>query len=65
MNSISLKDIDIDAAQSKTFDRLKVIWQDAADIAAAVKNLGESAGITGEEKKDVTKKGSFLDNIVS
>jgi hypothetical protein len=65
MNSINLKDLDIDAAQSKTFDRLKVIWQDAADIASAVKTLGESAGITGDEKKDVVKKGSFLDNIVS
>ena len=66
MNNINLKDIDIDAAQSKTFDRLKVIWQDAADIASAVKSLGESAGITGDEIKDVApKKGSFLDKVVN
>jgi len=65
MNNINLRDLDIDAAQSKTFDRLKVIWQDAADIASAVKALGESAGVTGDEKKDVAKKGSFLDKIVN
>lgn len=65
MNSINLKDLDIDTAQSKTFDRLKVIWQDASDIANAVKALGESAGITGDEKKDVAKKGAFLDKFVN
>jgi hypothetical protein len=65
MNNINLRDLDIDAAQSKTFDRLKVIWQDAADIAAAVKALGESAGVTGDEKKDVSRKGSFLDKVVA
>lgn len=65
MNNINLRDLDIDAAQSKTFDRLKVIWQDAADIAAAVKALGEAAGVTGDEKKDVSRKGSFLDKVVA
>lgn len=64
MNRTNLRDLDIDAAQSKTFDRLKVIWQDAADIASAVKALGETAGVTGDEKKDVAKKGSFLDKVV-
>jgi hypothetical protein len=65
MNSINLKDLDIDTPQSKTFDRLKVIWQDASDLASAVKGLGETAGITGDEKKDVSRKGSFLDKVVS
>jgi hypothetical protein len=62
MNSINLKDLDIDTAQSKTFDRLKVIWQDASDIATAIKNLGETAGVTGDEKKDVEKK-PFVETI--
>lgn len=64
LNTYNLRDLDIDAAQSKTFDRLKVIWQDAGEIATAVKSLGESAGITGDEKKDVSRKGSFLDKVV-
>lgn len=55
MNSTDLKTIEMDDPKSKKFDRLKVIWQDAASIAAAVKALGEVAGITGDEEKDVSK----------
>ena len=62
MNSTSLKSLDIDDPKSKTFDRLKVVWQDSASIASAVKTLGEVAGITGNEDKDVAKK-PFIDTI--
>lgn len=62
MNNISLRDLDIDDPKSKSFDRLKVIWQDAATVATAVKTLGENAGITGDEKKDVEKK-PFVETI--
>jgi hypothetical protein len=53
MNGKNLKDLDIADPKDKTFDRLKVIWQDAASIATAVKALGEIAGITGNEEKDI------------
>lgn len=56
MNATNLRTLDIDDPKSKTFDRLKVVWQDAASIAAAVKTLGEIAGITGSEEKDVLSK---------
>lgn len=56
MNKTNLENLDIDDPKSKTFDRLKVIWNDAASIAAAVKTLGETAGITGDEEKDVKPK---------
>jgi hypothetical protein len=56
MNNTNLITLDIDDPKAKTFDRLKVIWQDAASIAQAVKELGSIAGITGDEKKDVEKK---------
>lgn len=56
MNATNLRTLDIDDPKSKTFDRLKVVWQDAASIAAAVKTLGEIAGITGNEDKDVAAK---------
>lgn len=52
LNKVSLKDLDLADAKDKTFDRLKIIWQDAASIAAAVKALGETAGITNDETKD-------------
>jgi hypothetical protein len=54
MNNTDLKTIEMDDPKSKKFDRLKVIWQDAASIATAVKALGEVAGVTGNEEKDVS-----------
>lgn len=56
MNKTNLANLNLDDKNDKTFERLKVIWADASSIAGAVKALGESAGITGDEKKDVEKK---------
>lgn len=64
MNSTNLSSLDIQDAKDKSFERLKVIWNDAASIAIAVKALGENAGITGDEEKDVSKK-PFVDTIAS
>lgn len=55
MNGTNLKTLDIADPKDKTFDRLKVVWQDAASIATAVKTLGDIAGITGNEDKDVRR----------
>jgi hypothetical protein len=41
---------------------MKVVWNDAASISTAIKELGASAGVTGDEKKDTEKK-PFLDRI--
>jgi hypothetical protein len=62
MNATNLRNLDIDDPKSKTFDRLKVVWQDASSIAAAVKALGEIAGVTGNEKKDVERK-PFIEEV--
>jgi hypothetical protein len=62
MNRNTLTNIAIDDPKDKTFDRLKVIWNDVDKIAMAVKTLGEATGITGDEKKDVEKK-PFVDLI--
>lgn len=62
MNSKVLSQLSIDDPKDKTFDRLKVIWNDAASIATAVKALGDVAGVTGEEKKDIERK-PFNDRI--
>lgn len=62
MNKTKLSDLSLDDPKDKTFERLKVIWNDAASIATAVKTLGDSAGVTGDEKKDVEKK-PFNDRI--
>jgi hypothetical protein len=62
LNRQSLSTLDIDDAKSKTFDRLKVIWNDASSIATGVKALGELAGVTNDEAKDISRK-PFVDLI--
>lgn len=55
LNSISISTVALDDPRDKTFDRLKVIWNDAASIATAVKALGETAGVTNDETADTSK----------
>lgn len=55
LNATDLKTITLDDPKDKTFDRMKVIWNDAASIASAVKSLGETAGITNNETEDIGK----------
>ncbi len=62
LNKHNLATMEVDDAKSKTFDRLKVIWNDASGIAQGVKSLGDLAGVTGSEEKDINKK-PFLDKI--
>lgn len=62
LNSINLKDIEIQDAKDKSFDRMKVIWNDASSIAVAVKALGDAAGVTGNEEVDINKK-PFVETI--
>lgn len=55
LNKSTLSTLDLTDAKDKTFDRLKVIWNDAASIATAVKALGETAGVTNDENADISK----------
>ncbi len=55
MNATNLKNLDIQDAKDKSFERLKVIWNDAASIATAVDALGKLAKVTGEEEVDISK----------
>jgi hypothetical protein len=62
MNKTNLENIALDDPKDKTFDRLKVIWNDAASIATAADALGKSAGVTGNEEADINKK-PFVETI--
>jgi len=55
LNKANLGTLDLTDAKDKTFERLKVIWNDAASISGAVKALGDAAGITGDEDKDILR----------
>lgn len=52
LNKVNLANLALDDKNDKTFERLKVVWNDAASIATAVKALAETAGITNDEEKD-------------
>lgn len=53
LNKQSLTTLDLTDAKDKTFERLKVIWNDASGLATAVQTLGQIAGITNDEMKDI------------
>jgi hypothetical protein len=61
MNAINLKDLDIDDPKSKSFDRLKVVWTGASEIAISLTQLGQMAGVLKKEE-DETKK-PFVNSI--
>jgi len=62
MNAINLRDLDIDDPKSKSFDRLKVIWQGASEIAISLTQLGQMAGVLKADKKPEDSK-PFVDTI--
>jgi len=53
LNKQSLSTLDLTDPKDKTFERLKIVWNDAASISLAVKALGDTAGITNDEEKDM------------
>lgn len=52
LNKQSLSTLDLADGKDKTFERLKIVWNDAASIATAARALGDIAGITNDEEKD-------------
>src|ERR1700754_4662535 len=56
LNSINLKNVAIDDPKDKSFERLRYIINDSSSVAAAVKALGDTAGITGDEDADIKRK---------
>ena len=56
LNSINMKNIALDDPKDKTFERMRFIINDSSGIANAVKALGEAAGVTGDEDKDIQNK---------
>jgi hypothetical protein len=55
LNSMSLNSLDLGDPKDKTFERMKVIWNDASSITTAITGLAMAIGITGDEEKDVKK----------
>ena len=65
LDSIKMKSVNLDDKEDRTMERLKMIWASVKPLVETVSLLGESSGITGDEKKDTTRKTSFLDSALS
>jgi len=64
LDNIKMKDVNLDDPKDKTMERLKMIWASVKPLVETISLLGESSGITGDEKKDTARKGSFLDSAL-
>lgn len=62
LNKTNLSHLQLEDKNDKTFERLKILWNDSASISTAIRDLGISAGVTGDEDKDVAKK-PFVETI--
>lgn len=62
LNRTNVADIDIADAKDKSFERLKAAWGEMASLGDAYKTLALSAGVTGDESKDISRK-PFVDTI--
>jgi hypothetical protein len=55
LNNTNLRALDLSDAKDKTFERMKIIWNDATSITTAITGLAMAIGITGDEEKDVKR----------
>lgn len=55
LNGVNLKNIDIAAKSDVSFERVFKLLEKSEGISTAAKALGDIAGITGDEEKDMQK----------
>jgi hypothetical protein len=60
LNSNSLKSINLDDPKDKSFDRIFRLLEKSETVANSARVLGEAAGITGDEDKDIQKTRKIL-----
>lgn len=63
LNSIELKNVDLAKPTDKTVERLKIIWSSIGILSPIVNELRLSAGVTGDEDKDISARKPFVDTI--
>lgn len=61
LDNTDISEIDLSDPKDKTMERLKTIWAAITPLAETLKFLKSTAGITGDEEKDI--KRSFTDRI--
>lgn len=55
LNSTSLKSIDMASNSDKSFERVFKLLEKSETISNAAKSLGEIAGVSGDEAKDINR----------
>lgn len=62
LNKYSLESMDMVSKSDATFERVFKLLEKSESISTAAAGLAASAGVTGDEEKDVNKK-PFVDTI--
>lgn len=62
MNKYNLENVDMASKSDATFDRVFKLIEKSESISSTSKGLGEASGVTGDEKKDISKK-PFVETI--
>jgi hypothetical protein len=63
LNTVKISDIDISSTSDKSIERLEKIWKAIGILAPIVDSLKISAGVTGDEDKDMATRKPFVDTI--
>lgn len=56
LNSVSLKNLDIAAKSDASFERVFKLLEKSETVSNSAKALGDIAGVTGNEEKDIQKR---------
>lgn len=65
LNDLNYKDVDLEDAKDKRFERVLKLCESATKMAESVKVLEGIAGISGNEEHDVKKKKAVSPQLVA
>lgn len=64
LNSVNLKNLDLDDGKNKSFERVVKLLENSEKVANCTKALGILAGVTGDEDKDIARK-PFIETVAT
>lgn len=64
LNSVNLKDIELNDAKDKSFERVVKLLENSEKVANCTKALGIIAGVTGDEDRDIARK-PFIETVAT
>ena len=61
LNATPIKHINLDDPKDKSVERLKLLWGAVEKLSGTVAIMGQSAGVTGDEEKDLGRP--FIETV--